>query len=414
MRRFGPVAILFIIVFSLTACTQVLAQSGTVARPAVYVQYHVWYKTADKCPASSPTSDWSHWAWWSESNNPCNTTGAPWLRDISSPGYPLAGPYESSSADVFRWHIRLAKAAGIDGFFVSLFPGAPEASTNLQNFEVMLRVAQEENFKLGMEGWTPWEPFVSVDAWLTDVKKQIDYAVNSAYSSALLKINGKPAYWFVYWTRFMSVADLVAKLLNTRSVFWVIGGPLNLTELDTIKRQLNTSELTQNVEYNYPTTDGCVFNEIISGLSTMKGAGLLAFAHGYPGFDERALTHESGRNPPRYCSRNNGRTVTDLLNYSAEGGAHAILFESWNDYLEYTQFEPGLDVTQYRDLGQELIYSGDPYRYLKLLADFKGIPFVAPTLDCAILDPLLQQHGVVQCGAPIVAPPTAPSGLIIN
>ena len=39
---------------------------------------------------------------------------------------------------------------------------------------------------------------------------------------------------------------------------------------------------------------------------------------------------------------------------------------------------------------------------------------IAVSDTCAIVDPLLQQQGVVQCGTPITTPPNAPSALALN
>lgn len=384
--------------------------------PPVYVQYHVWFLGNNTCPSSNPAglSGWYHWTWPTETHNPCNFIGAPWLRDISSVGYPMIGPYKSSNAEVMRWHIRLAKAAGIDGFFVTVFPGTSITPALQANFDIMLRVASEENFKIGLEGWMPVAGQSSVDAWIASVKQIIDHANASPYSSALVQINNKPAYWFVYWNRFASLDDLATRLLNTRAMFWVMSGPLVPDELRYLRSRLTISEFTQPVEYNYPTTSGCssAGYPIVQMLQNMRADGFKAFSHGYPGFDERRLSNDSTRVPFRYCNRDGGVPTAELLNASTQGQADAVLLESWNDYAEYTQYEPGIDINQYRNFGQESIHFGDPYKYIRQVATWNGIAFQAPLLDCAIVDAPLRTNGVVSCDT--TPPPTDTTGPVIT
>lgn len=414
MKIFKLLLLLFALLFPLTACAQLLAEQ-TVARPAVYVQYHVWFRIADKCPASSATTTWYHWAWWSESNNPCNFVGGTsWLRDYSGPTYPLIGPYKSNNPEIFRWHIRLAKAAGIDGFLVSTFPGGGDGGSEfMANFLIFLKVAYEENFKLGLEGW---QPLGTNADFYTNFKKHFDQAASSQYAAALATINNKPIMWFVFWSRWDTISNLTSNLLNAREAFWVIGGDLSISELNSINLT-NGAEKTQLVPYGYPSASGCAFHAIAvsDGLNDMRSNGYVAGSHGFPGFNEVMMSHDPGRNPPRYCLRNNGQTIDNFFQESSKGSADYVFLESWNDFDEYTEFEPGLDVIAWRNVGQEAIYNGDPYAQLKLIANFKGAAFVAPTLDCTIVDPVLRQQGVVQCGTtPPPSPPNAPSGLAIN
>jgi hypothetical protein len=413
VKKLKFLLLFFTLLFPLTACAQLFAQSGT--RPAVYVQYHVWFRTADQCPTSSPTTTWYHWAWWSESNNPCNFVGGTsWLRDYSGPTYPLIGPYKSNNPEIFRWHIRLAKAAGIDGFLVSTFPGGGGDENNLMtNFLIFLKVAYEENFKLGLEGWQPIDT-TNTDFYI-NFKKHFDQATSSPYASAIAKINNKPIMWFVFWSRWDTISNLTKNLLNAREAFWVIGGDLSISELNSINLN-NGAEKTQLVPYAYPTASGCAFHSITisDGLNYTRNNGYVAISHGFPGFNEVMMSHDPGRNPPRYCPRNNGQMIGNFFQESSKGSADYVFLESWNDFDEYTQFEPGLDVIAWRNVGQEAIYNGDPYAQLKLIANFKAVTFVAPTLDCAIVDPVLRQQGVVQCGTPIATPPNAPSALALN
>src|SRR6185503_21123360 len=75
-------------------------------------------------------------------------------RDIASPDYPLIGTYDNGDPEVVRWHFRLAKAAGIDGFLCSWWKSNRKdmmSTWQADLFEkVLLPVAQEENFKIAV------------------------------------------------------------------------------------------------------------------------------------------------------------------------------------------------------------------------------------------------------------------------
>jgi len=68
-----------------------------------------WFTVAD--PA------WDHWRW----NGPGTAHDpdkrlADGRRDIAAAHYPLIGPYDSRSRNVIRYHLKTAKAAGIEAF----------------------------------------------------------------------------------------------------------------------------------------------------------------------------------------------------------------------------------------------------------------------------------------------------------
>ncbi|PID56475.1 hypothetical protein CSB45_11530 [candidate division KSB3 bacterium] len=71
-----------------------------------------------------------------------------WRRDIwvgRRGDYPYVGIYNNiSDADMIRWHIRLAKASGIEAFLVYIFNWQTQRSQT----QLMLDVAQQEEFKI--------------------------------------------------------------------------------------------------------------------------------------------------------------------------------------------------------------------------------------------------------------------------
>ena len=381
------------------------AHTDSLSQTQFYVQYHTWWRTG-ACPTTNPRSTWSHWAWMA-SHNPCHQpfTNAPWLRETSSAGYPLIGPYSGQNGEVFRWHVRLAKASRIDGFFVSIF--ATDAWT-WAGFETALKVAYEENFKIGIEGWQPHESgSPTPQEWMNDVLKQIAaFAEDSPYASAFLRINGKPAYWFNYCRNWYGAIENLQTFLDTHQVFWILncGGQSNETLLG-LNRSMTQSEVQQGVSYNavYTTeneTGKWWYNpNFSSDLASKKSAGLSAITHGLPGFDERLIANGADR-IGRYAPREKGDVLKNYLSSAVSNGAAIALLESFNDWVEYTQIEPGYDVVAYRNVGQEKIYDNDPYRYLRTFAHAKGVSWnsLEPP-PCEIVDVLLRENGRTACAS---------------
>ena len=88
--------------------------------------------------------------WWLPGKNPTDILGPEqWRRNIwvgRAGDYPYIGIYNNvNNAETIRWHIRLAKAAGISSFLVYINDWQKERpQTNL-----LLNVAQQEDFKIG-------------------------------------------------------------------------------------------------------------------------------------------------------------------------------------------------------------------------------------------------------------------------
>ncbi|PIE33257.1 hypothetical protein CSA56_12350 [candidate division KSB3 bacterium] len=88
--------------------------------------------------------------WWIHGKDPNNIRGPePWRRDIwvgREGDYPYIGIYNNvNDGEIMRWHIRLAKAAGISAFLIYV--------NNWQNerpqTDLLLAIAEQEDFKIG-------------------------------------------------------------------------------------------------------------------------------------------------------------------------------------------------------------------------------------------------------------------------
>jgi hypothetical protein len=393
----------FTLLFPFTACTQLLIdQTQSGARTAdIAVQYHVWWRYYHNCPSSNPQVDWFHWVQFGSSDNACNFRGGTsWLRDASTTAYPLIGLYEGGDVEVVRWHIRVAKAAGITAFLATSVPGAPESENAeyMNKVLTMLRVASEENFKIGLE---VWQPLGKNADYYANLKSNIDSLTSSPYASAIYRIDNLPVVWLVLWSSWDTGANLVSNLFNQRRAYYIWSGDLTITEVNSIRSAItNGSKVAQVVDYNNGSTTGCFFRPDVSDRLDVNAAnGYLLVSHAYPYMNTSGVEQ-----PPRYCLSNNGALLADFLSESTAGNARLIIIESWNDFIERHGIEPGMDINQWINWGQEQVYQGDPYRTLKQIAAWKGVEWHTPFLDCAIVDPVLQQQGMVECGTPIALP----------
>jgi hypothetical protein len=375
--------------------TMALSPPAAVAqKPAIYVQYHIWYDRG-ACPAANPRAAWLHWAWWSSQDNPCTTTAElPWLRNITSISYPLIGPYASADPSVLRWHIRLAKAAGIDAFLVSVFPAVePEF---WDRFDLMLRIAHQEKFKLGLEAWSP--PTLSlVAAWQSETRRYLEYfPQRSPYRSAILRMDGRPVLWFNFAGRTQGLAETAA-FLNSVEAFWIFSGSMSLEEERALNALLTRASAAREVTYNFPTERGWDVNPILGReLADRRAAGLRTVTQGFPGYDEQLINNEPGR-INRYGLRQGGQALRNYLQAARDAGADAAIISSWNEWNETTQLEPGVDALPRTRIFREPIYGADPYGPLKVIAEHQGRVWRTPALPCRILDALLIAHRVHRC-----------------
>ena len=70
---------------------------------------------------------------------------------------------------------------------------------------------------------------------------------------------------------------------------------------------------------------------------------------------------------PYAMPRRDGETLRDYLRAATDARADFILVTSWNEWPETTVIEPSSSWP-------------DPYRYLKIFAEWKGVSFAAPSL----------------------------------
>jgi hypothetical protein len=345
----------------IAALLPTVARSAPPPRPPMFAAYYVWYATPH-----GPHGRWSGW----RDRHP----SVPLNRDISSAAYPLIGPYDSDDREVVRWHIRLAKAAGISGFFVSWWgPAIGHAVPHLteSSFEnVVLPIAEEEHFQVALMDETAQfsRDFDQVKQWAAD------YLAKYKDSPAYLKIDGKPVY-YLYQVSFeprltpptlRELIDFVEGKVGP--VFWIVDKISNAGDRLHIPADWLARPPLADAYAFYGTFSNFrawTYDDLIGRYSGVvraaHQAGMKMMVPVHPGHDNSRTRNKQSFIIPR----ENGETLRGYLRAAAHCDADFILLTSWNEWPETTVVEPAAT-------------SDDPYDCLKIVAEFNGVEFKQP------------------------------------
>jgi len=380
------VRLLLLLALALPVCGRdFLLRAGETNRPLLLAFYHPWYGTP-----SGPSHQWRKWDSFRfpDRYQPDRITNG-WRHDIASADYPLIGPYDVSDPEVVRWHFRLAKAAGIDGFLCSWWKlGQPDAlwDWQYQLFDkVFLRVAAEEQFSIGVID----ECAHYIHSYDQLVSRATNYLPLYARSPGYLRINGKPA-WYIYqvWDDWLKPEAAARYVHQTEAaagnVFWIfdklraqaisvapgahlVAGQdwLALTNIDCFG--------SYSLYANWRETNAAALAQLYSGfVRHVHAAGHLAQLPILPGHDNTAVNES-----PYIVPRNGNATLRAFLAAVDAARPDIAVVCSFNELFEMPAIAPAINWD-------------DPYRYLKTIASWRGKSFVAPPLPPETsIDPLI-------------------------
>lgn len=352
-----------------------LAAAGTSSGPMLLANYYTWYATG-----SGPHATWTHWVRHDvadrmkrEAERSGEVVEQLGPGEIASVNWPLAGLYDSDDPEIVRWHIRLAKAAGIDAFLVDWWgPGDWQRVPKLTKiaFEnVVLPIAAEEGFQVALLDETAqfrsnWD---EVKAWA--VRYLNRYKDHPGY----LKVEGKPVY-YLYQVPF-DPSLTPEKFEDLRShvearvgpVYWIVDAIANDEGNFRIPEHWRAAKGIGALSF-YGTFS--IFREYAYGdlapryrrvAEQARAAGKKMVLPVHPG-------HDNARegNPSRFeMPRRDGETLRGYLRAATEARADFVMVTSFNEWPETTVVEPSSSWS-------------DPYQYLKILAEWKDIEFKTP------------------------------------
>jgi hypothetical protein len=345
--------ILFLTALMLSALVPVQAADN---RPALWAVYYAWYETG--------IGPHGRWRMWSDDQT---KTANP---KPHSKAQPLIGYYDSDDPEVVRWHIRLAKAAGIDAFLVSWWGGANISGRAFE--KVILPVAAEENFKVALcSELAQFHHHVKV---LT--RQTSDVLQKTKDSPAYLRVDDKPLV-YLYQVPFAPklTPETFGQLCHgveaeVGPVYWMMDKVTNVGNqgLDFPDQWLNLPEIpmfgfygTFSIKRIWKYED--LAPDYARLVQQAHAANKKAFLPVHPGHDN------SGFRPDDFfvIPRDDGDTLRGYLRAATDARADAILVTSFNEWPETTIVEPSSSWN-------------DPYFYLKILAEWNGVKFSPPPL----------------------------------
>jgi hypothetical protein len=329
-----------------------LALHAAEKKPALWAVYYAWHQTADGPHGSSKM-------WTVDDAN----------QTPRSKAQPLIGYYDSDNPDVARWHVRLAKAAGIEAFLVSWWGGANISGKAFE--KTILPVAAEEKFKVAM--------CCELAQFHHDVKvlaRQMNETLRRVKDSpAYLHMDGKPV---VYLYQVPFAPKLTPETFNELQrgveaeagpVFWMMDKVSNAGDrgLNFSGEWLKIPEIPMFGFYGtFSIKRVWKYDDLAPHYTRLvqqaRAAGKKVFLPAHPGLDNSGI-----QSPYFIIPRDDGATLRGYLRAITDAGADVALLTSFNEWPETTIVEPSSSWP-------------DPYQYLKILADWKGVTFTEPPL----------------------------------
>jgi len=299
-----------------------------------------WYEDET---AGENVKTWRHWKW--ENGGPIRDPERRWAsgeRKIASIGYPLIGPYNSRSREVIRYHLRTAKAAGIQAFLIDWY--GPQTFED-DRVAALLEEAHKEGMKIALcyEEKINFDGFrnsASRDEAVANVVDDLTYILEKyAAHPAYLKRDGIPfIYQFNGWGRgpagpnLLTPAewrDVLAELPSR-----VIYGRQNLDE-----------EYYPPIQAGYVwwNPDGEWLKSVARRATDLRQKGRLDFFMSMvcPGFDDTGVW--GWGKGPRKFERDGVSTLRSTFEISSLGEPELVQIVTWNDFGEGTMVEPTRD-----------------------------------------------------------------------
>ena len=355
---------------NITACFAVLllasqadlnarAAAPVATKPAVWAMYYAWYETA-----TGPHRRWRHW---SDDKTPAASPKP------KSKAQPLVGYYDSDDPVVVRWHIQLAKAAGIDAFLVSWWGGANISGHAFE--KVILPIAAKENFKVALCS--------ELAQFHHDVKvltrQTIEVLRQVKDSPGYLRVDGKPLV-YLYQVPFApkltpATFDQLRRGVEAEvgPVYWMMDKVTNPGNrgMNFPEAWLKVSEIPLVGFYGtFSIKRIWKYEELAPDYARLAmqahAAGKKVFLPVHPGHDNSGFRPNDNFVMPR----DEGATLRGYLRAATDAAADVILLTSFNEWPETTVVEPSSSWK-------------DPYLYLKIVAEWKGREFVRPAAPTA-------------------------------
>jgi hypothetical protein len=241
--------------------------------------------------------------------------------------YPALGRYSSDDPAVMRTHVRLAKAAGIDGFIVS-WKRTPTLDRRLA---ALARIAAEERFKLAViyQGLDFSRHPLPVDK----VQADLTWFVKRYAASPVFRVFDRPlVIWSGTWEFPVDKVASVAGAVRPRALLLASErNPAGYRRL---------AGLVDGDAYYWSSVDPAVDRNHAAKLAEMAaavhGRDGLWIAPAAPGVDARLIGGH------RVVRRDGGAMLRAQLQTALGSSPDAVGLISWNEFSENSHVEPSL------------------------------------------------------------------------
>lgn len=340
-------------------------------RPMILAAYYIWYHDGE-----DQSQRWSMWTRLELNNQPndLEQAGEP---EIAGTARPLIGLYSSADPVVAEWHVQLAQAAGIDAFLVSWWDDFKGRNTNFERG--ILPAAEKHGFKIAL-----LDERAQFHDTLENYQRKLASALKKYQASpAYLKIDDRPV---VYLYQVATNPGLTAaEFLQLKKfvegevgpVYWIVDKIAH--DAKGQRKVGEAQEKTIPADWrSVPGIDAFSFYSTFSNFRADRYEQLIGKyryltkqAHDvgrkmmlpvHPGHDNSRFSKT-----PYVMPRRDGDTLRDYLRAATDAHADFILLTSWNEWPETTVIEPSSSWP-------------DPYLYLRIIAEWKGLAFTEPPL----------------------------------
>ena len=351
-------------------------------------EWHLWF-SAD---IGGTNRLWQIWNSDAPQTDCYRSSGPLWRRAVNDLIYPYLGPYSAENPDIIRWQIGVMKNCGLDGTMCQMYPvpGRGEYFCNEDVFETCLKIAEEENYRLGVHDEIQFmQPSAkSIDAFVERAVRTL--RMSEKYPRGYLHIENMPVYQYeafaMPWTaeeHDRMMAEVEKKL--GKKVFWMVSGPVEkMVKVQRLKCLKNPATLWSNLrrEDEPAGPDGNLadpgyWQKFLAALQEVKDAVAAANAGRteklrmapwiYPGFNNATWKREARRVPAVAADRE--KFFLQSLGAAMTVKPTIINLAGWNERSEKTALEPSWNNE-----------NPDPFYLVKLIAAARKITFKAPPL----------------------------------
>jgi hypothetical protein len=367
-------------------------------------EYHNWYSIGP---------EWIHWSWHGPGPKRDPERIVNGRRELASAHYPLVGPYDSRDERLIEYHIKIAKAAGVDAFAIDWYGPNSFEDSSINKY---LDIAAKLNFSIAIQ----YEPKIRIE-WGSGPR---EYRVNMVISDlkyVLSRYAKHPAYFRI----------------GVKPVIFYFGSSqLKLEEWVFVFNKLKEEgfEAIHITEGTYPhllSVFDCIYeweplwikDANITAWDRLREISFILRAYSrlypdkcflagvWPGFDNVGV-YGWGGGVTKY-DRMNGKVYEEQWKVVLETNPDMVMITTFNDWNEGTEIEPSIEHG-FKYMNITRVYSWLYKKGGKPPAYEKPSTIVTPSIEGNVLKIKIDNHGDIVAVKAEVELRDGYSGIFLN